>query len=1510
MPIINLDDDITTESTEPQHNTPLINEHTAEVSGSRGPASAEATPPPELPDHPRHPSPPPAVGTHKGLTTCTPNTPEDGRDRQGPVSAEAKVVPELADNPCHLDRSGRGTHKGSTRSPLDAEGVKKPARPLMAPVFIPYHRKSTRSTISKPSVELKINTNNTPKDDEESKLDTRRYPKRIRSAPDRYCPCLPRTKNANRLHRALTEAEATNADVYDRMVQKRDGRSSIPVAGTSHLRPRRLAHVPHQRAADCVKDLSGHSRSSNLGVGLYLPLASDKLTIASSGALSCPFSEDSSKDVTRGHTVFAVQWNMNGYLNNLPDLEMLVNRHHPVVIALQEIHRTNVATMNNTLRRQYRWYTKTGANIYQSAGIGISAEIPADQINIETDLPIVGVRIPWPFPVSVVSLYLPNGKLVNLKKSLEEIFRKIPGPLIVMGDVNGHHKAWGSPHNNTRGSIVAALANQLDLIILNDGSTTFSRGRSETVVDVSLASAAITHRLLWSAEPDLRGSDHTPIFLKLDSNATPETSRRPRWLFETADWLTYRSVLDEKLNSSPPESIQDFINHISSTSSETIPRTSPNPGRRALHWWTSETCKTVKLRRKTLRVVQKLRKKISPDHPDLLQALEQYHTARNTCRQIIREAKEKSWTEFLDGINEDESASELWRRINCFQGKRRSRGIALMVDDCLSRDPAVIADALADYFHDISSYQHYPDGFRIAHPTPDEAIRRFVVPPDRGQDFNVPFTFNELEFALKRAKGKSAGPDDIGYPMLKNLPLNGKLVLLDMLNRLWTTETLPESWKHSFMIAIPKNTGPASDAKSYRPIALKSCVVKIMERIVNRRLVGFLEDNQLLDSRQHAFRPGFGTGTYLASLGQILDEALKTGEHVELASLDLAKAYNRTWTPGILQKLVNMGISGNMLAFVRNFLEGRTFQVLVGNHRSKIVQEETGVPQGSVLAVTLFLVAMNGVFLVLPKGVFILVYADDILLLVRGKHPKMIRRKLQAAVSAVAKWATQVGFDMAADKCVRVHVCDSKHRPPGKINIQGLPIPTRNYVKILGVTIDRNLSFHAHFTAVKSACKTRISMIQSISGKRTRSERTTRKRVAEAVVNSRLLYGIEISGRSFDDLVKTLSPTYNNCVRALSGLLPSTPAVSACVEAGILPFQYKATMALCCRAVGYLERTVGRGQDCFLTEQANRALREVANATLPSVVELHRVGPRSWSAKEITVDKTIKNHFRRNANPVAVQGCFLERLSEAYSNAEVYYTDGSKLANRVGVGVFGSDTEISLRLPSQCTVFTAESAAIYLAAKKQTDRMKLIVSDSASAITAICSDTNKHPFIQAAQNLLANTKKQATLMWVPSHCGILGNEHADRLAAMGRQEALLTPKVPGDDVKSWVKTMIKSAWALKWDRDRSLFLRRIKADTALWTDIPNWREQKVLSRLRTGHSRLSYNMSGSGSFRKTCDICKVHNTTEHIISCCPKYDLLRRQHDITSTSRALQNNSVYERTLINFLREAGLFLEI
>ena len=75
---------------------------------------------------------------------------------------------------------------------------------------------------------------------------------------------------------------------------------------------------------------------------------------------------------------------------------------------------------------------------------------------------------------------------------------------------------------------------------------------------------------------------------------------------------------------------------------------------------------------------------------------------------------------------------------------------------------------------------------------------------------------------------------------------------------------------------------------------------------------------------------------------------------------DLQKAYDTSWRYGILQSLHSVGLRGNLPTFLRSFMEDCTFQVRVGTVLSKPFLQEEGVPQGSVLSVTLFGLAING----------------------------------------------------------------------------------------------------------------------------------------------------------------------------------------------------------------------------------------------------------------------------------------------------------------------------------------------------------------------------------------------------------------------------------------------------------------------------------------------------------------------------------------------------------------------
>ena len=90
-----------------------------------------------------------------------------------------------------------------------------------------------------------------------------------------------------------------------------------------------------------------------------------------------------------------------------------------------------------------------------------------------------------------------------------------------------------------------------------------------------------------------------------------------------------------------------------------------------------------------------------------------------------------------------------------------------------------------------------------------------------------------------------------------------------------------------------------------------------------------------------------------------------------------------------------MGLKGNMPNFISNFLSNRQFNVRVNSTMSDLYDQEMGVPQGSILSVTLFSLKINSLVEVLKSNIEGSLYVDDFLICYRGKNMNNIERQLQ-----------------------------------------------------------------------------------------------------------------------------------------------------------------------------------------------------------------------------------------------------------------------------------------------------------------------------------------------------------------------------------------------------------------------------------------------------------------------------------------------------------------------------------
>ena len=129
--------------------------------------------------------------------------------------------------------------------------------------------------------------------------------------------------------------------------------------------------------------------------------------------------------------------------------------------------------------------------------------------------------------------------------------------------------------------------------------------------------------------------------------------------------------------------------------------------------------------------------------------------------------------------------------------------------------------------------------------------------------------------------------------MLKDLPWNGQRALLKIFNEIWDSGHYPSSWKISKIIPLLKWT--RINIKSYRPVALTSCLGKLLERIINRHLSWKLENESVFHSSQCGFRPKSGTTDALLKITEQCHEGIHQHMYTVVVLIDLEGAFDKVW---------------------------------------------------------------------------------------------------------------------------------------------------------------------------------------------------------------------------------------------------------------------------------------------------------------------------------------------------------------------------------------------------------------------------------------------------------------------------------------------------------------------------------------------------------------------------------------------------------------------------------------
>ena len=830
--------------------------------------------------------------------------------------------------------------------------------------------------------------------------------------------------------------------------------------------------------------------------------------------------------------------------------------------------------------------------------------------------------------------------------------------------------------------------------------------------------------------------------------------------------------------------------------------------------------------------------------------------------------------------------------MKCFSNKRANHYKIphLHINNVHYLIPFEVATQFAQHYARISSVQQYTHDLLT---TLDSTLSTLSFHSENTEDYNTPFTSHELTLAIHKCGNTSVGPDQIAYPFFKNLTESGLVTLLSTINQLWESKSYPDSWRSSTLIPILKPRKTPSDPSSYRPISLTSCASKIVERMVNRRIRVHLESNSLLSPFQNGFRPGRSTADSLLQLIDSAQRGFQNKSFTVTLFLDLKNAFDKVNKTALMIKIHKIGIRGRMANFIQEFLKDRTFNVRCGNTYSQKFRQDHGLPQGSVISPTLFLIMINDLCDSIPSDIQFSLYADDVAIWCTHHSVNEAHYKIQFALEEIQNWCKNSGLLISPAKSAAIIFSHGLQfdMPLRPLSLNGEMIKYEKCFKYLGVTLDNKLNFAKHFEDVVQRCSRRLNILRCISGKDWGADRRTLLQLYTSLIRPILDY----NGFLFDDIasnkIDTLQTIQNHALRIITGAFCTTNIFNLHIDTNI-PFLDRRRKFQLLRF--YARSSTKPNEPTFATlsnKHTNTILTTfqrkypVISLRITRVLEhfnirsFHTLSAPPLEAFWLYTPPTVHFLFpdkKQTVTSIEARSLFLQ-FQDSHQDFVFLYTDGSKKEGRTGIGITSSRIEKSSRLHDLHSIFSAELLGILSALhiiQNLNIGNSIICSDSSSSLLSISSQMPTHPLVYQIRNILHHITSQIEFLWVPGHTGIKGNETADRLA----KESLLLPArnelhCPLLDILQHIHLRYKELLQFDWDTAPHFHLHPIKPVLKHYTTShQNTRlKERVLARLRLGHTNLTHCHLIERRPPPSCFKCNNNTryTIQHFLIDCP-----------------------------------------
>lgn len=458
----------------------------------------------------------------------------------------------------------------------------------------------------------------------------------------------------------------------------------------------------------------------------------------------------------------------------------------------------------------------------------------------------------------------------------------------------------------------------------------------------------------------------------------------------------------------------------------------------------------------------------------------------------------------------------------------------------------------------------------------------------------------------------SSGIDKINTKTIKCVKYLIVDELINCINNCLEQGKFPDELKVAKVTPIYKS-GSRFDPGNYRPISVLPVLSKIFEKILYNRLEAYLNSIHFLSAKQYGFRPKSNTLSATVDLISKVKNNIDGNKVCLGIFIDLKKAFDTVSHNILLNKLVDLGITGNALKIFESYLTGRSQIVKIGKFQSSAKYLKYGIPQGSLLGPLLFLIYINNICNLDLKGEISL-YADDTCLFYFGYQINSIIKEAQNDLNLLNTWFQCNLLTLNINKTHFV-IFSAKNKKitnfePLKIN--NIIIKRTYNEKYLGITLDSKLTWKPHIESIKSKLRSLSGAIRGIVRCLPRNVRYT---VYNSLVKPHIDYLVEIWGSAAKSTLNDLQISQNKLIKTLFHYNYLTPTVRLYNETKIMNINKTYEYYTCVLIRKILSKEI-KSSITFNTKNNHPLLKRLRN---PKNIILNRIRT-NYGRKNITFE--------------------------------------------------------------------------------------------------------------------------------------------------------------------------------------------------------------------------------------------------------------------------------------------------